>query len=527
MDLLKAQLPKVYDPEVMTVDNSLEVQLNKYPEISSKVMDLNPQFNINYFLERTGRVSDSNAEAVTGLGENAYRWKTRGHIFRPAYASGTSKLDGSASVNGDLSTHNSTIDTPDTIFAIGVKHDPSNNDIATDFNPNDEIRFQSGSVAIVLDKAIIDDSNNIGILNCKLIGGTVTVDDLSADNVIGRIGTAFGEGSLGGYQNDTNEDWHINYTSIHRRSFNITGSAMKQVAWVVPGNGSPALWYFVKVDDEKKRHRRMQELKALYDKSSMSVSGHQFLGKNGTNQLTISGFNAQSGISAPITGDGLYSQIDGVNNATYDINTGMTDAFLTEYMARLAQRSIGGGGQGKEWLVLAGTKGRLALDKTFKQISGVTTANGGAMYDLSSGKDLSLGANFTTYHALGNKFTVMHYNVFDDPSIHSSSGGLTGTGDILFLDWGVQDGVANIEMFNRKGRGYIEKYIDGMHSLADGGFNKFAASGSDSAKCEMLSEFMLVLKNKLSCGILKATGDYSAVVTSQGNQTAKDWFQFG
>lgn len=526
MNLQGAVLPNVYDPQVMTEDNSLEIQLNKNPEISKKVIDLAPQYSVNWLLERTGRVSGKNVQKAQGLGEKAYRWKTRGHFFRPAFAAGNSKIDGEATATAQLTSHTAALSTVNQIFSVGVKHNPTNKEIATDFNPNDLVRFQSGAVGIVL-KTVTVITSNVGVLTCKLVGGTLAITDLAADQVLGRIGTAFGEYSLGGYQNDRNEDWHINYTTVHRRGFNITGDAMTNVAWIVPNNGSGALWYFQKLQDEKLRFNRGKELMALYNIPSMTVTGHELHGKMGTNSLTKDGFNDNSGRTAPVIGEGLIEQVSDANKATYDVNTGFSDAFLTEYMARLAQRSIGGGSQGKEWLVLAGTIGRLALDKSFKAMSGVTTSQGGAMTDLDTGRDLSLGVHFTTYHALGNKFTVMPYDVFDDPSIHSSSGGLTGTGDILFLDWGSQDGEANIQMFNKRGRGYIEKKIDGMHSLSGKEFRDFAASGRDGAGCEMLAEFMMVVKNRLSCGLLSATGSYSGVVTSQANQTAKDWFQMG
>ena len=515
-------LPNVYDPTKMTEDNSLETQLNKHPEINKRVIDMSPQFGINYLLEKFGRVSNKNVEGK-GLMENAYRWKTRGHFFKPAYAAGSSKINGKAVDKAalDAVAPAAALSTMDQIFSIGIKHDPANKEVATDFNPNDLIRFQSGATAIVLEPVVIEAS--VGILTCKFIAGSMSVADIAADNIIGRIGTAFGEESLGGYQNDTNEEWFINWTCTHRRGFSITGDAMTNVAWIVPKNGSGPLWYLVKMNDEKKRFKRMQELSGLYNRKSMNTTGHQLFGANGTNGLTLSGFNANSGRTAPVIGDGLLAQISDANKASYNVNTGFSDAFLTEYLARLAQRAIGGGSQGKEWIVLAGTLGRLVLDKSFKAMAGVTASTGGALTDLATGKDLSLGANFTTYHAMGNKFTVMHYDVLDDPTIHAAQGGITGSGDIIFLDWNVQDGQSNIEMFHKRGRNHIEKYIDGMHSLT-GASSKIASSGRDGAKMEQLSQTMMVIKNPLSCGILSSTGSYTGVVTDQNTQTAKDWF---
>ena len=512
----------VYDPQVMTEDNSLETQLNKYPEINKKIMDMAPQFNVNYLLERLGRVSNKSAEK-SGLGENAYRWKQKGHYFRPAYATGDSKINGEANTVGELEAvaPSASLSLVDQIFSIGIKHDPVNKEIGNDFNPNDLIRFQTGTTAIVLKPVVI--SGKKAILTCKLVSGELKVSDVSEDNVIGRIGTAFGEYSEGGYQNDTNEEWFINWTTTHRKGFAITGDAMSNVAWIVPKNGSGPLWYFEKIDQEKKRFKRMEELMCLYNRTSMTADGHALMGKNGTNQLTKTGFNQKSGRTAPVIGDGLLAQISDANKASFNINTGFSDAFLTEYLARLAQRSIGGASQGKHWLVMAGTKGRLVLDKSFKAISGATANSGGAMMDLSSGSDLSLGAHFTTYHALGNKFTVMPYDVFDDPTLHASSGGIVGTGDIVFLDWTVQDGQSNISMFHKKGRNYIEKKVNGMVTLGGADLG-VASSGLDGASMEMLSQNMVVVKNPLSCGILKASGNYTGVVTDQNDQTAKDWF---
>ena len=519
-------LPNVYDPQVMTEDNSLETQLNKYPEISKKVIDLHSQFGVNWLMEKTGRTSGKGI-SKSDISDNAYRWKVRGHYFRPLYSANLSKIDGQAAVIGDLGAPAADLSTVDQEFAFGVKHNPANKEVATDVNPNDLLRFKSGAVAIALSSVIMTGAApaQIAIVNCKLVSGTITVADLTADFVVGRIGNAFGEGSLGGYQNDTNEEWYINWTTTSRRGFNITGDAMTNVAWIVPNNGSGPLWYFEKINDEKRRFARSKELTAFYGRASMTTTGHAIMGKSGTNGLTIGGFNANNGgLTAPVIGDGLLAQIAGVNDATYDINTGLSDEFLVEYIGRLAQRTAKTSPQGLEWVVLAGTKGRIVLDRSFKKISGITAAGGGTMYDVDAGKDLSLGANFTTYHALGNKFTVMHYNVLDDPSIHSSSGGLTGTGDIIFLDFSMQDGVSNINMFNKKGRGHIEKYINGMHSLFGADLGKQASSGFDGAKLEMLCQSMIVMKNPLSSGILKASGDYQGVIASQANQTQKDWF---
>ena len=79
------------------------------------------------------------------------------------------------------------------------------------------------------------------------------------------------------------------------------------------------------------------------------------------------------------------------------------------------------------------------------------------------GQEVSVGANFSSYFALGNKITVAHCPVFDDPNIATAPGYLSTDNDIdgtgfntsklsalmVFLDMGSTQGVANVELITK------------------------------------------------------------------------------
>ena len=139
---------------------------------------------------------------------------------------------------------------------------------------------------------------------------------------------------------------------------------------------------------------------------------------------------------------------------------------------------------------------------------------GGSMKGVSG--DVHLGANFASYSALGNKITVAHCPVFDDPNLHSSAGGTNAFGDnrlkesakMVFMDFGKTSGVANIELVTKGAEGVnrsmIKKYVAGMVNPYDQKA-MLAANADDKFECHVLSETGIIVRNPLSCGILSAS----------------------
>ena len=165
---------------------------------------------------------------------------------------------------------------------------------------------------------------------------------------------------------------------------------------------------------------------------------------------------------------------------------------------------------------MTGTEGRLAFHRAMKDliVAPAGSFTGGSMNGVSG--DIDLGANFVSYSALGNKITIAHCPVFDDPNLHSLAGGTNSFGDnrlkesakMVFLDFGRTSGVSNIEMVTKGAEGVnrsmIKKYVAGMVNPYDQQAI-LAANADDKFEAHVLSETGIVVRNPLSCGILSAS----------------------
>jgi len=153
--------------------------------------------------------------------------------------------------------------------------------------------------------------------------------------------------------------------------------------------------------------------------------------------------------------------------------------------------------------------------ETFIGNSVTSLGSAGAVMTDKAGQDISVGGNFSTYYALGNKITLVHNPCFDDPNIAALTSGV-GNFDsaelsalMVFMDMSVQDGVANVELIAKGAEGYnrnyVKKYVPGMINPNDPS-SLMAANGNDTFECHILSESGVIIRNPLSCGILKPTG---------------------
>jgi len=173
---------------------------------------------------------------------------------------------------------------------------------------------------------------------------------------------------------------------------------------------------------------------------------------------------------------------------------------------------------GNEFVCFTGMAGMVQFQKAMKAFVGNGVANAGSAGSMmvdKAGQDVAVGVNFTTYHVLGNKLTVVHNPCFDDPNIAALTSGV-GNFDsaelsalMVFMDMSVQDGVANVELIAKGAEGYnrnyVKKYVPGMINPNDPS-SLMAANGNDTFECHILSESGVIIRNPLSCGILKPTG---------------------
>ena len=311
------------------------------------------------------------------------------------------------------------------------------------------------------------------------------------------------------------ENWaypetHKNFLTIMRKKCTVTGKDATDVTWI-ENNGS-RLWYFTREQQLMDQFMYEQELQRWYGKRSIASPVSNYTSTNAdifsedvSDQSLADGTEGRV-----IIGDGLLAQIDSSNQATYTAGA-LTEDIITEFLAKLSLNATNS--EGNEYLVYTGTEGRLAFHKAMKDLliapSGSYT--GGSFAGVNG--DVELGANFTSYMALGNKITVAYCPVFDDNHMHGSTSGTNAFGDsrlkesakMVFLDMGSTSGVNNIELITKgadgMNRSFVKKYVTGMVNPYDAN-SMMAANADDKFECHVLAESGIVVRNPLSCGIL-------------------------
>lgn len=439
--------------------NALVTNLLKYPEIAKTIIKQYPQYSLNYFVDGTGRFAKEDL-----VGENAFRWPILGRLNRPSTLTGTSSGDGAGNA----------------FFTFEVEENY--------LNPNDNIRFKDGTVAIIFGEP----SPSAGgfTYKAKLQTNdplkTIASSNFNAGNTVNTTGSSFPEKSERGYENAVYPDWYINYLGINRKSKSISGSALTDITWVE--NNGQRLWFFT---DQK-----IMEDEFLYQRELDDWYSHSTVDENGVPMV----YDEKG---RPVyKGDGVLRQIDSTNVDTY--NGILSEDRITDFLAQL---SLNTGKQTVHWMVYTGTAGRLAFHRAMKEL---VYDNGNLIFDAYIGKPIEIGADFKTYHALGHKITLVHCPLFDDPNLHTDIDAQSGypkeSFRMVFLNFGHDDeGVANIER-KVKGAGGINrsmivKYIPGMVNPFDQS-SMMAANPRDEFSMEMLSESCMVVRNPLSCGQL-------------------------
>ena len=462
-----------------TPENALNNALLQYPEIASTLIQQFPRYTLTLLLEKVGLYA---SEKV--LGDNSFEWKGMGRYNKKQFIASTA----------------------DTSHTAGQKvaftfSDTSGGSAVNYYNLYDLLRFQDGSTGLI-----------VGVSGTTYQVECIDAGSNAANEVVGRIGSAFPYGSSGA---DVGENWaypetHKNFLTIMRKKCTVTGKDATDVTWI-ENNGS-RLWYFTREQQLMDQFMYEQELQRWYGKRSIASPVSNYTSTNAdifsedvSDQSLADGTEGRV-----IIGDGLLAQIDSSNQATYTAGA-LTEDIITEFLAKLSLNATNS--EGNEYLVYTGTEGRLAFHKAMKDLliapSGSYT--GGSFSGVNG--DVELGANFTSYMALGNKITVAYCPVFDDNHMHGATSGTNAFGDsrlkesakMVFLDMGSTSGVNNIELITKgadgMNRSFVKKYVTGMVNPYDAN-SMMAANADDKFECHVLAESGIVVRNPLSCGIL-------------------------
>ena len=529
-----------FNPQIHTEENSLAVKMAKHMEIRKKSIELFKRYSrFTSLMYLSGRSNKGIGEGkitraqTSEMYDNAYRINYEGALILPIYSYGASVFgsfqepgvitpDMSAVVgvtytNGkDVSTI-----TTNTVGSFAAKHDPDNNIWGDKLNPNDSVVLGAGlgiMLLIVAEGRRAADGSHI-VYDFKTVGpaGDFAIAHLAADEVLTEGGSFFGQASIKGYQRHTKNKWRINYSSIHRYSLSMTGSAKQQkIAWIYNSDSAnQQAWEFKEILKGEEIFHLMGELSLRYSRISMNPGAHSWYENPGANLLTLNGFNLATGITPPVIGDGWIPQIKENAEFSYNPNTGIAYLYVQAMMMSLANRSPAGD-DNNTFIFVTDKLGAMVMDDSMKKLLGWGNPTDAALAAVTnivtnvSGADVSIGFQLKRYNYLNNDVYVMEDGILNNPGLQNTSGGVTGTGHIYCLNTTPIDGVSNFEVIARAGRGFVKKMVDGMHSFdaAADGSNK-ASSGFDGCSVHLLNEQLGVLYDSRSCGILKATAKYN------------------
>lgn len=528
-----------FNPQIHTEANSLTFKMQKSFAVKKKTLDLFSRYTaFQSFMYASGRFNvGANAGRVKKAGaageiaDNAYRIAYQGALLMPAYMYGAAQI-GSIFDAGNSSPDMSAVVgvtytnglTDSTVVtnvrgSVAIKHDPELQIFGDKFNPNDSIILGNGEgmLFIITDHPRRSSDNTHYVLDGKFVGAATLFneDHFEEDEVATEGGNYFGEGSLRGWQRYRRTQWRINYSSIHRTTVTMTGSAKRQkVANIENNETGVKLWEYQAVLDADEIHHLMNELALRFSRLSMDPSDHTWFENYGKNKLTNTGFITESGLQAPIIGDGWIPQIEDNLTVDYDVNSGITIAQLQAMMMVLAQRSPAGS-SGNEFLIITDTLGAMTVDNVLKKAigfgnpaAGTTAVLGSNIINIRTGQTAELGFQMTTYHYLGNKISVVQDEIFNNPALMPTNGGVTGKGHMYVLNVSPVDGCPNFEMMAGMGREFIRKYENGMVSFQDNP-GSVASSGFDGCSIHTLSELLPIVYDVRSCGIFRSTTKFN------------------
>lgn len=541
MSVLLRGTKENFNPQIHTEANSLTFNMQKHMAVRTKSLDLFARYTkFQSFMFASGRYNAGYGSKVVKankqeeISDNAYRIAYEGALLLPAYSYGSAQIGsffdpGNSSpdmsaVAGVTYTNGLNANTvvTNTVGSIAIKHDPENEIYGDKFNPNDSILLGSGLgiLFLITNHPRRSADNTHYVLDGKFVGtaNLFNEDFLDEDEVLTEGGTFFGEGSLRGWQRYNRTKWRINYTSIHRSTVTMTGSALKQkICWINNPESGARMWEYDAVLKNDEMFHLHNELSLRFSRISMDPSDHTWFENYGKNKLTLAGFQVESGVAAPILGDGWIPTIQDNFTIDYDPNTGIAIGVIEALLMVLGQRSPKGS-SGNEFIGVTDKIGHMAIDRALKKLIGfgnnATNPDAGTVtsniVNIATGKDNEIGFTVTKYYYLGNWFTIIEDEIFNNPALFPTNGGVTGTGNIYVLNASPVNGVSNFEMLARTGREMKRKYENGMHSFDPGqDAGSVASSGFDGCAVHNLAELMAILYDVRSCAIIKATTKYN------------------
>lgn len=466
------------DTKGLTSQNSLYANNLQFPEIARDILMLFPQYSITN-ITAPFIMSEENA-----IGDLKFMYPVMGRTERALTCTGTAPTGDGAG---------------DSVVWIEVEEG--------DAKPTWE--YKLGEVLLRADD--FGKKTVKGWLTpFKIMGNddtdTVTSTMCAQGRQMGPVANSNTEFSEEGFGEQSFPDWLANYLTTTRYAQTVTGDAAASILWLEKNAGK--LWAIGASPEEFFNELGKTDGGLLWKMEKDAWHGKTTMTADGRCTKTYKG-------KPLVRGNGLLQQIPQAMSFDYGAGTITSKTFLN-YIANF---KVYAGISGGKIMVTTGAGG---AKKWYEVMSRDFLHNGnrGIVYTMENGRNVTVGEDIPTFHALGVDITVVENPILTDtvlnPNVDEEGFSINGC-NFYFMDANLypvkgQDGkmknVPVVQKMVRRANGIdrsmIVKVVDGMVNPVEPE-KIFASNARDGYSIEWLSQWLVALRKVNGMGALLRT----------------------
>lgn len=479
---MKVVSTSTYDANVTTVERSLGYAALIKPEIMVHVSNLfEKQFSsFSSYLARRGFIKkdlfpDFDSENFRVIGNRKFMWPQKGYPFRKGKI-----VDTPYSPQGftKLGIDNSIIIMPlDTNF----------------FSPNDvlELKDQRTKVFLMNEYPEEGSSPNVWLYKAKLVtsedGSYIPSHLLEIGSEVGFAYTMFPELSETGYEKNTYPEWNVEYMTIQRMMFSISGTAANTVLWL--DHKGERLWIYQQHYAMLERWYYAREMQLIHGKATIDSNDRVYMKDMKSREV--------------IAGNGILEQGDPSLKIQYQK---MTKRFIEKLMQNMQLLST----NPQDMVELLYIGGQQSIWELQQLMTDVFKFNPQPLF-IKQGDIRGVDATFNFVQMGGVKLVWAWNPMYDAPwrpENKDSFGNNKNSRRGMFCGLnGTIGQTPNVELCtlgaSSNDRSFVQKMIPGMVSfngknVLNGSSNKFEVSSSsiDGLQVQVLSESGVKMENR-------------------------------
>lgn len=452
------------------------------PNLAAKTIRLFPQNSISMLTEGLGEIYDIKAksDAFTGINENSYKWKLRGHQIPKVHAV-------ARSTGGVINTTD----------VLGLTVQPFTIALESSyFNPRDIIKLEDQSLLYVLSEAtFITEGVFEYVVKLNTNDPLLTVSGayLQPGKTCGPAGNAYPELSDKGYINaGMAMEEYINYITKVRYDWSWSADAAA-TKWLIEDTinhmGQTVRYNYITDQlwmNAMEQYHFKKEMALIYGRSTVDSRGRCWLQDEKGQDI--------------IEGDGLIAQMHASTKQTYTrLNILLLEDILTDISLKMPKRT------GNTILMTTGAQGYKEFGQIMRTEHKGWIPDGREAYVRTRNGKVQLGAEYNSFTFQGNQIVVSANNVFDHPANVSATdveGRFLESSKLLFVDMSTYDGVRNIQLIAKDGRSFVTGELDGIGGQDGKTSGKVATLLDGSAKA-IVGTLGVILHNPFSSYMLE------------------------